>query len=126
MSAPTGLQPSGGQPRKMSVAQAILVGQLVVNLPTLLLIFGAPLVGILAARSYWGVFGPALCILAWVVLLVGCAVAWIWWSFAVPRWRRWAIRRGVPPDELQRWAVITFLVWPKGWIFEKSEFKLKD
>ncbi len=111
----------------MSVARAILAGQLLVNLPTLLLIFGTPLLGVLAARSYARVLGLSwICIGAGAALLVGCAVGWVWWSYAIPRWRRWALKRGVPPGALQKWAVLTFLVWPKGWIFERTEFKLKD
>jgi len=53
-------------------------------------------------------------------------MAWTWWSLLVPRWRKWAHEKGVPPDQLQKWAVLTGLVWPKGWIFEKTEFKWND
>lgn len=115
------------QQAHMSLAQAILAGQLLVNVPTLLLIFGAPLAGFVAARSFAPQLGLSwLCIVAGAALLVGCGIGWLWWSFAIPRWRRWALRRGVPPAELQKWGVLTFLVWPRGWIFEKTEFRLKE
>ena len=42
------------------------------------------------------------------------------------RWRRWALRQGIPADELQKAAEAALLVWPKGSIFEKTEFKVKD
>jgi hypothetical protein len=44
----------------------------------------------------------------------------------VPRWRQWAITRGAAADKLQRWAVITGLVWRKGSMFEKTEFHIDD
>jgi hypothetical protein len=50
-------------------------------------------------------------------------IAWIWWSYATPRWRAWALRRGVDPDELQRIAEAEKLVWPEGHIFERTEFR---
>jgi len=61
-----------------------------------------------------------------IFLLVGFVLAWLWWSFMTPRWRLWALRQGVNPEQLQKWAFLTGLVWPKGWIFEKTEFKVKD
>lgn len=56
-----------------------------------------------------------------VAILVGAIVAWPWWSLTVPRWRRWAVRRGADAEELQKIGARTGLVWPKGWIFEKTE-----
>jgi hypothetical protein len=56
----------------------------------------------------------------------GFVAAWVYWSFAIPRWRRWARRRGAPAEELQRLAVEANLVWPKGSIFEKTEFRVHD
>ena len=52
-------------------------------------------------------------------------VAWLWWSYAVPRWRYWALSRGVDPDALQRLAQRTSLVWRKGHILEKTEFRYR-
>jgi hypothetical protein len=50
----------------------------------------------------------------------------VYWSFAIPRWRRWALRRGAPAEELQRLAVAANLVWQKGSIFERTEFRIAD
>jgi len=58
--------------------------------------------------------------------LVGCGVAWIWWSWTVPKWRRWALSRGASPARMQRLAAVTGLTWPRGWIFERTEFGPKD
>ncbi len=63
------------------------------------------------------------CFMFPIAAMIGAACAWVWWSFSVPRWRKWALEEGTPADQLQKWEVATGLVWPKGWIFEKTEFK---
>jgi hypothetical protein len=88
---------------------------LLVNIPAALIMFGFGVAGIAFLRGGW-----------WLLLFVGFILAWCWWSFTVPRWRRWALGRGAPPDKLQRLAAQTGLVWPKGWVFEKTEFKVDD
>lgn len=58
-----------------------------------------------------------------VGLLVGIAIGWFWWSFSVSRWRQWAHENGADKEETQQLAVRTGLVWPRGSIFEKTEFR---
>lgn len=119
------------KPKKLlHVGIAILVGQLVVNLPVILIILGVFGIGIVLllvmdarfpALSGWsfplGIFG---------MIIIGPLTGWLWWSFSVPRWRKWALKKGVSEDKLQKWAVATGLVWPKGSIFEKTEFRVKE
>ena len=57
---------------------------------------------------------------------VGFVLAWLWWSLAVPRWRRWALGRGVDPDELQNLAQKVGLVWRRGSFFEKTELPPRE
>ncbi len=97
---------------QMSVLVAILAGQLIVNLPAVVVLLGVALTGRAYLPSLW-----------WLFLLIGFIVGWLWWSFAVPRWRRWALKRGCPPNVLHRWAVFSGLEWPNGSIFEKTEYK---
>ncbi len=54
-------------------------------------------------------------------IFLGAVLAWPWWSLSVPRWKRWALARGVNAKQLQKAGVRTGLLWPKGWIFEKTE-----
>ena len=122
-------QSSTRQKKNISVITAILVGQLVVNLPIPIIIFGVSSLGIDIAIF----LGNALPVLSGFVLvgiivsvILGVVFGWLWWSFSVPRWRRWAHRNGAPEDQLQRLAVITGLVWPKGWDMEKTEFRIKE
>lgn len=57
--------------------------------------------------------------------LVSPFAAWLWWSWATPRWRHWALGRGLDPHALQQLAQESGLVWPKGHIFEKTEFRFR-
>lgn len=100
----------------MSPAKAVAVGHAVVNGPVLLIIVIASVAG-----NVWFA-GPGLVI----GLLVGSSLAWLWWSSTVPKWRRWALGTGASPDRLQRLAAVTGLVWPRGWVFERTEFGPRD
>ena len=106
--------PTGRTPPRpaLGVWRAILVGWLVVNLPVIFIILGVSLIGVAIDPRGWQ---PSL--------IAGAFLGWVWWSYTIPRWRRWALRRGAPADKLQRWAVVAGLTWPKGWIFERTESK---
>jgi hypothetical protein len=96
----------------MAILIAILVGQLIVNVPAVFIMIAVAFAGAL--------------ILPWQFALIGGSLlAWIWWSYSVVRWRNWAIRNGNDPDRLQKFAVRTGLTWPKGSLFEKTEFRPK-
>ena len=55
--------------------------------------------------------------------LVGFVLAWLWWSYSVPRWRIWAYARVANIPDLKVRAVQVGLTWPDGHIFERTEFK---
>ena len=99
----------------LSAEEAVIRGHLVVTVPVLLILLSAPLLGYLL----FGFLGLGLG-------FPGFVAAWLWWSFTVPRWRRWALRRGADPDRTQRLGELSGLVWPKGFFLEKTEFRLKD
>jgi hypothetical protein len=61
--------------------------------------------------------------LSLLLAVVAIPCAWLWWSYFVPRWRRWALRSGADPVELQYLAECASLVWPKGSFFERTEFR---
>ncbi len=96
--------------KKLSVAKAIAVGQVCVTGGVFLVIGLTVLV--CHIFDFLSLRGS---------LFLGAVLAWPWWSVSVPRWRRWALARGVNAKQLQKAAVSTGLVWPKGWIFEKTE-----
>jgi hypothetical protein len=112
---PPDSESSLGSHAVLGVGKAVLIGHLIVTVPVLIIILGISFLGRILAPSY-----------SFLFLFVGFILAWAWWSLMVPRWRRWALKNGAPADRLQKWAAATGLVWPKGWIFEKTEFKAKD
>jgi len=57
-----------------------------------------------------------------VLFLSAYVLGWLWWSYAAPRWRHWALRRGANPDELQKAGERAKLLWPRGHFLEKTEF----
>src|SRR5687767_3115341 len=109
---PTG-PPSSKPP--LGVWRAVFVGWLVVNTPAMIIVLGIVLVGMMREPKLW-----------WLFLSIGFFVGWGWWSYTIPRWRRWALKRGAPAEKLQKLAVAVGLTWPKGWIFEKTEFRVDD
>lgn len=103
-------------PGGMDPVTAVLIGHVWVTGPCLAIIAAGAFVG-------WWIFGIAGALMAFPQAI---APAWLWWSFFVPRWRRWAHRKGADPDATQEMAAVTGLVWPKGFFLEKTEFRLKD
>jgi hypothetical protein len=101
---------------KLTPERAVRVGQLVVNLPVILIIGPMSIPVFLFGGPVWGIAG----------LLGGPILGWIWWSFSVPRWREWAMEKGVDEELTQALAVRAGLVWPRGHFFEKTEFRRRN
>lgn len=99
----------------MSAGKAVLLGHLFVNVPVLLIVGAFFIVAKIFAPGQWA-----------IITIIGCSVGWLWWSFSTPRWRRWAMEHGAPPDRMQRLAAMTGLTWPRGWLPEKTEMRLPD
>ena len=99
----------------LSAWRAVIAGWMLVNIPAIIIMLSVFLIGLALMPNLW-----------WISLSIAFFLGWIWWSFTIPRWRRWALNRGANPDKLQRWAVITGLVWRKGSVFEKTEFRIDD
>jgi hypothetical protein len=100
---------------KLSAKRAVLYGHLIVNLPVLLIIAAASLLGFVFRGLTEGFCG----------LIFGALTAWLWWSATVSRWREWARRSGADAIQTQLLAERTGLVWPEGSLFAKTEFKLQ-
>jgi hypothetical protein len=115
----------------MTPSKAVLAGTFIVNLPVLVIIItgGEVAFWLLNKLMPMQVLSPAKAILtlilalvsAILMLLVWAALAWLYWSLAVPRWRIWAHRAGADPEKTQILAVRARLVWPKGSFFERTE-----
>jgi hypothetical protein len=99
----------------LSAGRAVMYGHLTVNLPVIFIIGLGGLLG----YFYKGPAG------VWIGLLLGILPAWLWWSAVIPRWREWAKLRGADELQTQRLGERSGLVWPKGSVFEKTEFKIR-
>lgn len=97
-------QPQQPNPPRMSPMKAVLIGQLVVNVPLFLIV--------LILFILVGVYLPDA---PWAALVGAVVLGWAWWSFSTKRWRDWAISKGTPPRELTRLAAFTGLARPRDW-----------
>lgn len=99
-----------------SVKRALLRGHLSVNLPVVAIIALGPV----AAGATFGLIALV------AGLLIAPAIAWIWWSYSVPKWRDWVVDHGLLSNELEEAAVRTGLLWPRGSFFERTEFRRRS
>ena len=99
-------------PGRLGPGRAVILGQVFVNVPAMILIVAGSWIGQNLLPS-----------LVWVILVAGFLCAWIWYAFAISRWRKWAVRQVTDTARLQRLAEITGLLWPKGSPYEKKEFR---
>jgi hypothetical protein len=102
-------------PKPIPAELAVKRGVLLINWPVYIIMFGGfALAWLLEEKS------P---ILAIVIGLLAIPGAWLWWSYHIPQWRRWAHRRGADPVRLQELGEYSSLVWPHGSFFERTEIR---
>src|SRR5882672_8525508 len=97
--------------KRVTPLQAVAHGHLIVTLPV---------VGIIVLFGFIGWLLNGVGAL-FIGLIVGSMIAWPCWSFLRPRWREWVEDSGLTVDEVQRLAVMTFLLGPRGSLFERTE-----
>jgi hypothetical protein len=100
-------------PKPIPANLAVKRGALLINWPVRLIMLGG-----VGGSYFLSKFLPWLS-LALAIGAIPCA--WLWWSYFVPQWRRWALRNGADPVELQYLAESASLVWPQGSFFERTE-----
>ena len=110
--------------QSVTPGQAVRRGHVIVTLPVLL-IMATLWAGIYAVlKLLWPASLEDVSPLTLALFtVVPPGVAWLWWSFTVPRWRSWIQEVGADNDETQRLAQMTGLVWRKGHPFEATEFR---
>lgn len=106
---------------RTTVKQAILRGLLVVNGQVFLLLVG-PL-GVFSLLIKYRIVSRDYNWVGLVVFLGGFVLAWLWWSYMVPRWRIWAYERVDDIRTLKEKAVAVGLTWPDGHSLGRTEFK---
>lgn len=100
--------------RPISNFQLGMKGFLEVNLPVFIIIFGM-LFLLLSFTSIGFEFS----------LLIGVALAWIYWSHAVKKWIEWAVANNVSEERILTVGKQTLLVWNKNTIESVTKGKKK-
>lgn len=108
----------------ISVGRAILVGLLAVNAPVFSLMIGP--IWLFAQLVEHGAISRAYSWMSPFVFAGGFAVAWLWWSLSVPRWRVWSYERVTDVAALKTRAIEVGLTWPDGHVFARTEIKSKE
>lgn len=103
-----------------TVDNALSRGQLVVNVPVFIIMFG-----VMGLFFFLGFSGRLPVYFTPLGILIGPLVAWVYWSFAITRWRIWAFTNVDDVHELKHQAIVGQLIWPDGSFFEKTEIRTK-
>jgi hypothetical protein len=92
----------GGSSR-LSIGRAILIGELVVNLPAVGLFVGLiiPVGSFLQDAVGYDRTGHAPALPSVVAVAIAFVASWAWWAIAAPRWLLWAMKRVVDPIALR-------------------------
>lgn len=102
----------------VTVNQALKRGQLIVNLPVMVIMFGGwALVAYLGAKE---IIHPAF---IFVGVFLSIILAYVYWSIMITHWRLWAFENVRNVHELKRRAIRGQLIWPDGSFFEKTEIR---
>lgn len=102
---------------RVSVEDAIAKGKRRINYPVLgIFLIGITLFSVLGFDNHisagFAITGALLCTLV---------LPWLYWSWAVPRWRLWAFENVRNVHKLQKKAVEEQIIWRKGHWCEKTE-----
>lgn len=112
-------------PSPISVGRALLIGELVINVPVVGLLVGvtAGIVGAVGADHDKGAF------VLYAAALIAFGLAWAYWSVVTPRWLLWAMNRVVDPKALRRAAIFGSILWPDtrwGRALNNSQWRSAD
>jgi len=101
--------------KSLSIEKAIQRGFFFVNLPVFLIIVSPLFIATIIPES-WNL-NPII----GLALIPSIIMAWIWWSWALPKWRLWAVKQVDDVELLFDKAIQAQLMWPVGHFFQKTE-----
>jgi len=105
----------------ISVDKAIRRGQLIVNVPVVIIMLGSPVLSIYLSKI--NLIPPPWNIV--IGFILGFIFAWLAWSIMITKWRIWAFRNVRNVHELKKRAIQEKLIWKDGSIFEKTEIRTR-
>ncbi|MDI7776180.1 hypothetical protein [Asticcacaulis sp. EMRT-3] len=108
----------------MTPQSAVRLGQLVINLPVVVIMLGVFAGEGFVLDAIKLTYNPSLPMALFLILMMGLvamAPAWLYWSYAVPRWKLWAYSRVPDVKALKIAAIKASLIWPDGHPLEKTE-----
>jgi hypothetical protein len=100
----------------VSTEQALKRGQRMVNVPV-----SCILIGCLATGITLFILKNGYEILGGVIAIGGFVASWLYWSFAITRWRVWAFDNVRNVHQLKKRAISEKLIWPDGSLWNKTE-----
>jgi len=105
----------------ITVDEALRKGKRDINLPVYVIMFG--IIGLsiylVTAQNY-----PGWYIVAGIVC--GFVFGWLYWSFAITKWRLWAFENVRNVHELKQRAIKDKLIWTDGSFFGRTEIRTAD
>jgi hypothetical protein len=105
----------------VTVDEALSKGKRDINLPVYVIMFG--IIG-LSVYLVTGQNYPGWYIVVGIVC--GFVLGWLYWSFAITKWRLWAFDNVRNVHELKKRAIKEKLIWSDGSYFERTEIRTVD
>lgn len=101
---------------RVTVKQALKKGQLTVNIPVFIIMFG-----IMCSLFYFSSIKVLPFYFTPLSFVIGPLMAWVYWSFAVVKWKLWAFKNVRNRHELKQKAIRVGLIWNDSSFFNKTE-----
>jgi hypothetical protein len=105
----------------VTVDEALRKGKRSINIPIYIILFG--MIGLsvyfVSVQSFSGWYNAA-------GVTGGFVFAWLYWSFAITRWRLWAFENVRNVHELKQRAIKETLIWPDDSFFNRTEIRTAD
>lgn len=100
----------------VTVKQALTKGQITVNIPVFIIMFG-----VICCLFYFSAIKEIPFYFTPLSFVIGPFCGWIYWSFAIVKWKLWAFKKVRNKNELKEKAIRIGLIWPDNSFFNKTE-----
>lgn len=105
---------------RVTVKQALKRGQITVNIPVFIIMFG-----VICSLFYFSSIKKIPFYFTPLSFIIGPFCAWIFWSYAIVKWKLWAFKNVRNRHELKQKAIRAGLIWEDGSFFNKTEIWTK-